>query len=137
MREKIGVVGAGLMGAEIGLVFALAGYDVVLSDTGEAQLSAAGPSPSHRAGAIRRRGRGAALAVRWDRARAQSPEAAAAAAERSARSPEKRKARQIQPRSAAVRHLPSIPAHSSGRSLTRGSSTAPVREALSQARSKA
>jgi 3-hydroxybutyryl-CoA dehydrogenase len=29
------------MGAEIGLVFALAGHDVVLSDTGEAQLSAA------------------------------------------------------------------------------------------------
>ena len=30
--EKIGVVGAGLMGAEIALVFALAGHDVVLSD---------------------------------------------------------------------------------------------------------
>lgn len=41
MSEKVGVVGAGLMGAEIGLVFALAGHDVVLSDTGEAQLSAA------------------------------------------------------------------------------------------------
>ncbi len=41
MSEKIGVVGAGLMGAEIGLVFALAGHDVILSDTGEAQLSVA------------------------------------------------------------------------------------------------
>src|SRR5579872_2767746 len=39
--EKIGVVGAGLMGAEIALVFALAGHEVRLSDTGEAQLSAA------------------------------------------------------------------------------------------------
>jgi 3-hydroxybutyryl-CoA dehydrogenase len=39
--EKIGVVGAGLMGAEIGLVFALAGHEVLLSDTGEAQLAAA------------------------------------------------------------------------------------------------
>jgi 3-hydroxybutyryl-CoA dehydrogenase len=41
MNEKVGVVGAGLMGAEIGLVFALAGHDVILSDTGEAQLKAA------------------------------------------------------------------------------------------------
>src|SRR6266853_6774483 len=40
-QEKIGVVGAGLMGAEIALVFALAGHNVVLSDTGEAALSAA------------------------------------------------------------------------------------------------
>src|SRR3984885_8961879 len=40
-KEKVGVVGAGLMGAEIALVFALAGHDVLLSDTGEAQLSAA------------------------------------------------------------------------------------------------
>ncbi|HEX5320746.1 MAG TPA: 3-hydroxyacyl-CoA dehydrogenase family protein [Stellaceae bacterium] len=39
--EKVGVVGAGLMGAEIGLVFALAGHEVLLSDTGEAQLKAA------------------------------------------------------------------------------------------------
>jgi 3-hydroxybutyryl-CoA dehydrogenase len=39
--EKIGVVGAGLMGAEIALVFALAGHEVLLSDTGEAQLEAA------------------------------------------------------------------------------------------------
>jgi len=31
-KEKIGVVGAGLMGAEIALVFALAGHEVVLSD---------------------------------------------------------------------------------------------------------
>jgi 3-hydroxybutyryl-CoA dehydrogenase len=40
-KEKVGVVGAGLMGAEIALVFALAGHEVLLSDTGEAQLSAA------------------------------------------------------------------------------------------------
>jgi 3-hydroxybutyryl-CoA dehydrogenase len=40
-KEKIGVVGAGLMGAEIALVFALAGHEVRLSDTGEAQLAAA------------------------------------------------------------------------------------------------
>src|ERR1700749_2342475 len=40
-KEEIGVVGAGLMGAEIALVFALAGHEVLLSDTGEAQLSAA------------------------------------------------------------------------------------------------
>jgi 3-hydroxybutyryl-CoA dehydrogenase len=40
-REKIGVVGAGLMGAEIALVFALAGHDVVLADTGEPALAAA------------------------------------------------------------------------------------------------
>lgn len=39
--EKIGVVGAGLMGAEIALVFALAGHEVRLSDTGEAQLAGA------------------------------------------------------------------------------------------------
>jgi 3-hydroxybutyryl-CoA dehydrogenase len=41
MKEKVGVVGAGLMGAEIALVFALAGHEVLLSDTGEAQLAAA------------------------------------------------------------------------------------------------
>src|SRR5579859_1876573 len=40
-KEKVGVVGAGLMGAEIALVFALAGHEVRLSDTGEAQLVAA------------------------------------------------------------------------------------------------
>jgi 3-hydroxybutyryl-CoA dehydrogenase len=39
--EKIGVVGAGLMGAEIALVFALAGHEVVLSDRSEELLSAA------------------------------------------------------------------------------------------------
>ena len=39
--EKIGVVGAGLMGAEIALVFALAGHNVVLADTGEPALAAA------------------------------------------------------------------------------------------------
>jgi 3-hydroxybutyryl-CoA dehydrogenase len=39
--EKIGVVGAGLMGAEIALVFALAGHEVLLSDRGEAELKAA------------------------------------------------------------------------------------------------
>ena len=41
MSEKIGVVGAGLMGAEIALVFALAGHDVLLSDRGEAELKTA------------------------------------------------------------------------------------------------
>jgi 3-hydroxybutyryl-CoA dehydrogenase len=39
--EKIGVVGAGLMGAEIALVYALAGHDVLLSDTAEDILAAA------------------------------------------------------------------------------------------------
>ena len=39
--EKIGVVGAGLMGAEIAHVFALAGHDVVLSDRTDEQLAAA------------------------------------------------------------------------------------------------
>ena len=38
---KVGVVGAGLMGAEIALVYALAGYDVLLTDRGEAELSSA------------------------------------------------------------------------------------------------
>ncbi|HZT88568.1 MAG TPA: 3-hydroxyacyl-CoA dehydrogenase family protein [Stellaceae bacterium] len=41
MAERIGVVGAGLMGAEIALVFALAGHDVRLADTSEAALAAA------------------------------------------------------------------------------------------------
>ncbi len=40
-QEKIGVVGAGLMGAEIALVFALAGHDVKLSDRSEELLAAA------------------------------------------------------------------------------------------------
>src|SRR5215472_2707934 len=40
-KETVGVVGAGLMGAEIALVFALAGHEVLLSDTGEGQLAAA------------------------------------------------------------------------------------------------
>lgn len=39
--EKIGVVGAGLMGSEIALVFALAGHDVLLADRSEAEVSAA------------------------------------------------------------------------------------------------
>ncbi|HKT54043.1 MAG TPA: 3-hydroxyacyl-CoA dehydrogenase family protein [Caulobacteraceae bacterium] len=39
--EKIGVVGAGLMGAEIALVFALAGHDVLLNDRDEASLERA------------------------------------------------------------------------------------------------
>src|ERR1700692_3492010 len=39
--EKIGVVGAGLMGAEIALVFALAGHDVLLSDRSDEILAAA------------------------------------------------------------------------------------------------
>lgn len=38
---KIGVVGAGLMGAEIALVFALAGHDVLLSDRDQASLDRA------------------------------------------------------------------------------------------------
>ena len=41
MNEKIGVVGVGLMGAEIALVFALAGHDVLLSDRTEELLAAA------------------------------------------------------------------------------------------------
>jgi 3-hydroxybutyryl-CoA dehydrogenase len=41
MKENIGVVGAGLMGAEIALVFALAGHDVLLSDRTEALLATA------------------------------------------------------------------------------------------------
>src|SRR5690242_10726742 len=41
MSEKVGVVGAGLMGAEIALVFALAGHDVLLSDRTEAELKTA------------------------------------------------------------------------------------------------
>jgi 3-hydroxybutyryl-CoA dehydrogenase len=40
-KETVGVVGAGLMGAEIALVFALAGHEVLLSDTGAGQLTAA------------------------------------------------------------------------------------------------
>ena len=38
---KAGVVGAGLMGTEIALVFALGGHDVVLHDSSEAALAAA------------------------------------------------------------------------------------------------
>jgi 3-hydroxybutyryl-CoA dehydrogenase len=41
MSGKIGVVGAGLMGAEIALVYALAGYDVVLSDRTDDALKVA------------------------------------------------------------------------------------------------
>jgi 3-hydroxybutyryl-CoA dehydrogenase len=40
-KEEIGVVGAGLMGAEIAMVYALAGHDVLLADTSEPHLSAA------------------------------------------------------------------------------------------------
>lgn len=40
-EPKIGVVGAGLMGAEIALVFALAGMDVLLTDSNPAALDAA------------------------------------------------------------------------------------------------
>ena len=40
-QERVGVVGAGLMGAEIALVFALAGHDVVLSDRSEDILTRA------------------------------------------------------------------------------------------------
>src|ERR1700704_381532 len=41
MNEKVGVGGAGLMGAGIALVFALAGHDVLLSDRTEAELKTA------------------------------------------------------------------------------------------------
>jgi len=41
MAGKIGVVGAGLMGAEIALVYALAGYEVLLSDRTDDALKAA------------------------------------------------------------------------------------------------
>lgn len=39
--EKVGVVGAGLMGSEIALVFALAGKEVLLNDVSEEQLARA------------------------------------------------------------------------------------------------
>ena len=39
--EKIGVVGAGLMGSEIAFTFALVGHDVILVDTTEEKLAAA------------------------------------------------------------------------------------------------
>lgn len=38
MGKKVGVVGAGLMGGEIALVFALAGHDVLLNDRDQASL---------------------------------------------------------------------------------------------------
>ncbi|MDE2364167.1 MAG: 3-hydroxyacyl-CoA dehydrogenase family protein [Hyphomicrobiales bacterium] len=41
MRENIGVVGAGLMGAEIAFVFASAGHSVLLTDRTEEALAAA------------------------------------------------------------------------------------------------
>ena len=41
MVDKVGVIGAGLMGAEIALVFALAGKDVLLSDSSEDALARA------------------------------------------------------------------------------------------------
>lgn len=41
MGKTVGVVGAGLMGAEIALVFALAGYTVLLNDERDAALDAA------------------------------------------------------------------------------------------------
>ena len=36
---KLGVVGAGMMGAEIALVFALAGKSVILADTSQEGLN--------------------------------------------------------------------------------------------------
>ena len=39
--QRVGVVGAGLMGAEIALVFALAGHEVLLADRGTAQVEEA------------------------------------------------------------------------------------------------
>jgi 3-hydroxybutyryl-CoA dehydrogenase len=41
VSKKIGVVGAGLMGAEIALVFALTGHDVLLSDRDQGSLDRA------------------------------------------------------------------------------------------------
>jgi 3-hydroxybutyryl-CoA dehydrogenase len=41
MAGKIGIVGAGLMGAEIALVYAVAGYDVLLSDRTDETLQSA------------------------------------------------------------------------------------------------
>ena len=41
LSQKVGVVGAGLMGAEIALVFAQAGHDVLLSDRDQAILDRA------------------------------------------------------------------------------------------------
>jgi 3-hydroxybutyryl-CoA dehydrogenase len=41
LSKKIGVVGAGLMGVEIALVFALAGHDVLLNDRDRASLDRA------------------------------------------------------------------------------------------------
>jgi 3-hydroxybutyryl-CoA dehydrogenase len=41
VTKTVGVVGAGLMGAEIALVFALAGYDVLLNDRDEQSLDRA------------------------------------------------------------------------------------------------
>lgn len=41
MSNKVGVVGAGLMGAEIALVFSAAGHDVLLNDRDEATLGRA------------------------------------------------------------------------------------------------
>jgi 3-hydroxybutyryl-CoA dehydrogenase len=41
LSKKIGVVGAGLMGAEIALVFAVAGHDVLLNDRDQASLDRA------------------------------------------------------------------------------------------------
>ncbi|MBV8651990.1 MAG: 3-hydroxyacyl-CoA dehydrogenase family protein, partial [Alphaproteobacteria bacterium] len=40
-KEEIGVVGAGLMGAEIALVYALAGHEVLLTDTSSDILGSA------------------------------------------------------------------------------------------------
>jgi 3-hydroxybutyryl-CoA dehydrogenase len=40
-REKVGVVGAGLMGREIALVFALGGHEVLLADRSQESLSEA------------------------------------------------------------------------------------------------
>jgi 3-hydroxybutyryl-CoA dehydrogenase len=41
MKERIGVVGAGLMGSEIALVFAMSGHDVRLADRSTEQVGAA------------------------------------------------------------------------------------------------
>src|SRR5690606_12153163 len=41
LKDKVGVVGAGLMGTEIALVFALAGHPVILCDVSETALEQA------------------------------------------------------------------------------------------------
>lgn len=48
--ERIGVVGAGLMGAKIALVFALAGHEVLLNDRDAGALDCAWEAKTDQAG---------------------------------------------------------------------------------------